>query len=297
MLLLAVVFSSLLFQTERQITADINLVSLKTSNLNAFVRNLDEDVERGLFIAAFRALLAADNHISDTNSFLTNSESSLKEAMVNGTIDGLPASMMTQSTLPEWLSRIRTEAIRVGILVNFSDFDIGFNQSSAWAVNFFTNVSYNVTDRSSTATFRRSQFVTTAVNIQGLKDPVHTIFTNGQILRVINETPYEDDYVSGVNTLNLQAHINDLYYAVSSGPSYLMRLEGDLSNSTLGIESIVRLPDLQAQGIPVFERSSVDYIYFSNATPQIFIINNTFEDWFRLDGAHLEKYQVESITE
>ena len=75
-----------------------------------------------------------------------------------------------------------------------------------------------------------------------------------------------------------------------------MRFEGNFGNSPFGIESIVRLPDLQEQELPVFERSAVDYLYFSNLTPSISIINNTFEDWFRLDDAHLEKYQVEDLA-
>ena len=106
----------------------------------------------------------------------------------------------------------------------------------------------------------------------------------------------EGNYVTGTDTTNFKRHIDGLYYANSSaGPSFLMRLEGNLSNSSTGIESIVRLPDLQVQGIPVYERSSVDYIYFGNATPTIYIINNTYESWLRLDDGHLDKYQASSL--
>jgi hypothetical protein len=45
----------------------------------------------------------------------------------------------------------------------------------------------------------------------------------------------------------------------------------------------------------IYERSSIDYIYFGNTSPTIYKINNTFEDWFRLDAAHLGKYQVTQL--
>lgn len=297
LLLLTVVFADLLFQSSYQISEENKVVSIKTASLNAFVLGLDQDIERGLFIAGFRALIAADQFISDNNRFLSNAETGLREAMLNGTIEGNSAAVMDESTLPEWLSRITSEALRVGIVVNFSYKNIDINQSNAWEVNYYADVDYNVTDLTTTGTFRRSKQVSTGVSIIELKDPVYTIFTNGQIIRAINITPYEGNYASGLNTVNLHAHINDLYYANSTGPSYLMRLEGNLGNSSVGIESIVRLPDLQEQGLPVFERSSVDYVYFSNSSPTIHTINNTFEDWFRLDDAHLDKYQVAGITE
>lgn len=299
-LLLIVVFAALFFQTSYRTGEENKVVSIKTANLNAFVRGLDQDIERGLFIAGFRALLAADRFIRDSKSFLNDSRASLREAMVNGTISGNSAAMMSQSTVTEWLSRIKAEAIKMGILVNFSFNAIDINQTSPWKVRYDANVSYNVTDLANTATFSRGKLITTEVSILELKDPLYTIFTNGKIIRAISITPYESNYTPSLNTSNLKAHINGLFYTNSTGPSYLMRLEGNLSDSPAGIpagiEGIVRLPDLQEQGLPVFERSSVDYLYFGNSSAPIFIINNTFEDWFRLDDMHLNKYQAASIA-
>jgi len=296
-ILLTVFFAGLLFEISPQISEKNKVISVKTANMNQFVRGLDQDVERGLFIAGFRALLAAEQFVSDNNQFLNNVEDNLKEAMRNGSIDGNSLPMMDQSTIPEWLSRIQTEAIRLGILVNFSEEIIIVNQSSPWVVNYYVNVSYNVTDIGRTATFNRDILIDTEVSIIKLKDPIYTIFTSGRIVRSINSTPYEGNYASGLNITNLQNHINDLLYANSTGPSYLMRLEGNLNNSPMGIESIVFIPDLEDQGLPVFERTSVDYLYFANSGLPFFTINNTFESWFRLDDGHLDKYQVRDITE
>ncbi|MBI2663730.1 hypothetical protein HYX10_00105 [Candidatus Woesearchaeota archaeon] len=295
LLLLSLVFADLLFEAAPHADQADKIVRVKTATLNSFVNNLDEDIARGLFIAGFRSLIAANQHISEKNEFLDDTEGSLIEAMLNGTIEGKTAGIMDQSTLTEWTGRIRAQALTVGILVNFS-FILDINQSSPWQIDFYSNVSYNVTDTSSTASFRRNVFIESSAELAGLKDPVYTIYTQGKVLRTINITPYEGNYVSGANTENLIGHINALYYANSSGPSYLMRLEGNLNDSEFGIESIVVLPDLQEQGLPVYERSSVDYVYFGNENPEIYVINGTFEDWFRLDAEHLEKYQAEDIA-
>lgn len=296
LLLLAVIFTWLLFNTSDRVGSERDLVKFKTTNMNQFIEGFDQDIERGLYIAGFRALISAQSYVSTSKNFLNDSVASLSEAMVNGTIDGVIAHMMTGSTLIEWLNRINDAAVEVGIVVNASYASLEINQSSPWAVEFYANITYNVTDFTKTAVFRRSQIATAQVSLIGLRDPVYIVYTNGQIIRSINNTPYEGDYVSGVDTTNLKEHINQLSYTNSTGPSYLMRLEGDLGSSPAGIESIVRLPDLQSQGLPVYERSSIDYIYFDNTTPTIYIINNTFEDWFRLDTNHLDKYQVAAIA-
>lgn len=295
-LLLSIVFTALLFQNRYTFSEKNKIVNVKTTTLNAFVTNLDADVARGLFIAGFRSVIAAEQVISDSKNFLNDSKANLLEAVMNGTINSEPAPIMVQSTLPEWLPRIKANAAIVGILLNFSFISLTVDQTTPWSVDYVAAISFNVTDLTGTATFFRSRNVSASVTILGFKDPLYTIFTNGKISREINITPYEGNYVSGLDTANLQAHINGLYYTTSTGPNFLMRLEGKLTDSITGIESIVRLPDLQAQGIPVFERSSVDYVYFGNSTPPIYIINNTFEDWFRLDDAHLSAYQASSLA-
>ena len=296
-LLLAVIFSDLLFESSFQLSDKNKVIGVKTDSLNAFVKGLDQDIERGLFIAGFRALIASEQLIRSSESFLNDSKANIEEAITNGSIEGNPVAMMDQSTISEWVARINSEATRIGILFNFSLNSLEVDQTDPWNVNYYANVSYNITDFTNTASFHRNKIITTNVSIIGLKDPLYTIFTNGLISRAINMTPHEGSYASGLNTSNLQDHINGLFYANSTGPSYLMRLEGNLGDSPAGVESIVRLPDLEDQGLLVFERSSVDYIYFGSTNPIIYVINNTFEDWFRLDDAHLEKYQVAGITE
>ena len=292
LILLGVFFTSLIFQSRYSFSERNTIVSLKTSTMQNFVSGLEQDAKKGLFIAGFRAVMGAEEVIYSTNSFLNDSKAGLLEAVMDGTMDGMAVSTMANSTLPDWLARMNGESAKLGIVLNFSFDKITVDQPSPWRVDFLMKYSFNVTDSTSTAVFYKKTNTTASISIIGFDDPLYTIFTNNLIIRVINTTPYEGNYVSGDDTSNLISHINGLYYTNSSGPSFLMRLEGNLGNSSVGIESIVRLPDLEAQGLTVYDRSSVDYIYFGNTTPTIYAINNTYEGWFRLDEAHLNNYQV-----
>lgn len=292
LILLSVLFTALIFQSRYNFSERSKVVSLKASSMQDFVSGLEQDTRRGLYIAGFRAVLGAEEAIFNTDHFLNESKAGILEAIISGTVQGMVISTMNQSTLPEWLARMQAEAGKLGIVLNFSFNKVTVDQLSPWLVDFVAEYSFNVTDVTSTATFYKSGSAAASVSIVGFADPLYTIFTGNKITRTINSTPYEGNYVSGADTTNLINHINGLYYTNSSGPSFLMRLEGNLSDSSVGIESIVRLPDLEAQGLVVYDRSSVDYIYFGNTTPIIYAINQTFENWFRLDDAHLDKYQV-----
>ena len=294
LILISVFFASLIFQNRYNFNEHDKIVSLKTSSLQNFVSGLEQDTKKGLFIAGFRAVLGAEEAVFNADAFLNDSKSGILEAVMNGTVNSGVVSTMNKSTLPEWLSRMQAEAAKLGIIINLTIGQVAVGQSSPWRVDFVENYSYNLTDTSGTAFFYKSTSATASVSILGFTDPLYTIMTGNKISRTINVTPYEGNYATGTDTTNLKNHISGLYYANSSGPSFLMRLEGNLSSSPVGagIESIVRLPDLRDQGLPVYDRSSVDYIYFSNSTPAIYTINQTFEDWFRLDEDHLDKYQV-----
>ena len=295
LILLGVLFVSLIFQNRYSFSDRDRVVSLKTLAMQNFASGLEQDAKKGLFIAGFRAVLGAEEVIFKTDDFINDSKAALLEAVMNGTVDGMALSAMNQSTLPEWLARMNVETAKLGIVLNFSIDTLAVEQSSPWSVDFLMAYSFNVTDTASTAAFYKKVNTTASVSIVGFDDPLYTIFTDNRIIRAINATPYEGNYASGTDTSNLISHIDSWYYTNSSGPSFLMRLEGNLSDSSVGIESIVRLPDLEAQGMTVYERSGIDYIYFGNTTPTIYAINSTYENWFRLDAAHLNKYQVDGL--
>ena len=79
-----------------------------------------------------------------------------------------------------------------------------------------------------------------------------------------------------------------------------MRLEGNFSNSTNGIESLVNLNKFIVQGFGTDDRSAVDYLYFSDIvhnTHRVSQFSDTTEySWFRLDDVGLTIYECDGLA-
>ena len=89
------------------------------------------------------------------------------------------------------------------------------------------------------------------------------------------------------------------YRAYSSAPSFLMRLEGNLSSSSYGIETLVNTNELSFLELTVYDRSSVDYIYFGSQSTTDYKIHNITDVYmpgFRLDDDHVDEYNVGNFT-
>jgi len=259
--------------------------------MNNFVKDVEKDLDRELKISGFRALLGMQEYVASKGSFLNNSREALKSALANGTIETESLSIMQDSSLEDWTEKVRAMASNVNIDLNVTVNSLDIHHTSCWALEVDINVTFLVADRADVASWKFSKVYSVELSILSLEDPLYTISTYNRVVHQINITPYEGSYVSGTDTTNLMEHTTKGFYANSTGPSFLMRFEGNLSNSTFGIESLVYVPYLETQGIPVKQKSVVDYIYFSNESPTFHRINNTPE-WFYLDDEHLEKYQI-----
>ena len=143
------------------------------------------------------------------------------------------------------------------------------------------------------------------VSIVGFEDPLYVVNSKGRVTNAIMQTNITQFVVNG-NVENLLKHMNKSYYiAHNDSPNFLMRLEGNLGNSSNGIESLVNLEKFQQQGLAIKDRSIVDYIYFGTKSTTNFRVNATPE-WFKIDGTlpapgpakgeHLDVYQVRNIT-
>jgi hypothetical protein len=173
-------------------------------------------------------------------------------------------------------------------------------QKNPWAANIDINVTLNAEDVKKTASWQRPLYITTNISIQGFEDPLYVINSYGRVTNTIIKTNITN-FVSGEDTTKLKKHTNNSYYIESStAPSFLMRLEGNLSNSVYGIESLVNLEEFQEQEVPIKSRSVVDYIYFGTQSIDDCKIKN-MPSWFMLDKDdppnHVNIYQCECVEE
>lgn len=258
--------------------------------LNNYIKNLERDIERGLYISSFRALYALTEEIASSGEFLNNTESDFYSAVMNGTINNKPFFILQDSTLQAWIAKVESEGNKLHINTRIEVNGIRLYQKNPWLVTFGANITLNISDNAETASWLRTTYVETNINITGFEDPLYIVNGLGRLTNPINQSPYDGNFIDGINVSNLMNHVGNSYYiAHNLSPDFLMRFEGNLSNSSYGIESMVNLPKFTAQGIPVTQRSIVDSVYWSEDNPTIYRINNT-PSWFRVDVEHLNRY-------
>ncbi|HJX05667.1 MAG TPA: hypothetical protein VJ461_03080, partial [Candidatus Nanoarchaeia archaeon] len=172
---------------------------------------------------------------------------------------------------------------------------------SPWSVSVIATTIVNITDRKGTARWEFTRDYNTTVSLINIRDPVYSVATYGRVpntIRITNVTDYIYDATN--DTAELIRHINYSYYTNNTlAPSFLMRLEGNFSNSTYGIESIVFIPELIDQNVNYSDsRSIIDYVLFTNLTgyeARVCNVDN-MPSWFTIDTNHTAAYEVNKLS-
>lgn len=294
--LITITIFSLTIYTQYGLRDKVMVTETRIYSMNNFMDDVEKDMERGLYISGFRALMSMEQYITDRGVFLYDTNSCFEEAFLNGTINNSQMGLMNESTFINWTQRIKEQAIKLDIITDFSINKVIIYQEGPWAVSIAANITLNIEDVKKTASWQRPLYITTNINIQDFEDPLYVINSYGRITNTIIKTTITDFIVNN-DTTNLKTHVNNSYYIESNtAPSFLMRLEGNLSDSAYGIESLVNLEKFQAQEVPIKSRSVVDYIYFGDQTTINWNIKN-MPSWFKLDEEHLATYECEDLIE
>jgi hypothetical protein len=288
----ALIVLSFGISTSYRLRDKMYVVETRINSINGFINDVEKDLDRGMYIAGYRSLLALGEYITTNGIFLEDVNLYFKEALLEGTVNGSYMNVITNSSFKDWTSKIETEARKIGIIINFTIENVTIYQVNPWYVSVDLNISFNVSDEKRTASWERNDYLTTTIDIEGLEDPLYPLNTYGRVFNTITKSS-----VTQFNITYLKEHLNNSYYIASSlAPSFLMRLQNDLSSSPYGIESLVNLNKLAQQEVPTYYKSNVDYIYFGDLSVNSCIVNETVYDpdfnWFRLDSPHLNIYNV-----
>jgi len=272
------------------------VVETRINSINDFVNDVEKDIDRGLYIASFRSILALEEYMTTNGLFLEDVNSDFKEALLNGTVNNTYMNVITNSSFKDWISKIEKEAIKIGIIINFTIENVKIYQINPWYVSVDLNISFNLSDEKRTSSWKKNKYLTTKINIEGFEDTLYPLNTYGRVFNIITKAP-----VTKFNLTYLKEHLNNSHYIASSlAPSFLMRLQNNLSSSPYGIESLVNLNKLAQQDVITYDESNVDYIYFGELAISSCIVNETVNDpnfnWFRLDSPHLSIYDVNCLS-
>lgn len=276
----------------------------RVKTMEGFLKDVERDSERAAHIAGFRSLIAMEQKVATSGVPLSNPAQVFRESFVNGTINGTVYQIMDNSTFNQYLSRVQDTAAAQGIICNMSVINITLWQTDAWHLRVNYTLDIQLSDVRHVASWRTNRTFIGQVPIADIRDPLFSMNTYGRVQRTIRP----DDGVVFVNTTGnrndtsgLVHHYNDsLYIAAGRGPSILMRFANDSSDSIYGIESLVDVEELTAQGIVVDNRASVvDYLYFNKTIATICNINNittALPVSIKLDAAHKDIYQINLLN-
>lgn len=295
LILILIIFT----ENEYRLSNKMSVIEIRVETINDFIKSVEKDLNRGLYITSFRALLGIQSYISANGTFLNDTNAQFKELLLNGTIENQKIEAIENFTFTNWTGRIKDEAEKIDISANFSIINLTIYQQDPWSVTVDSLLILDVRDKRGIARWIRNENIKIKLDIQGFEDPLYTINSFNRVINIIKKANETDFSV----TSNLINHINNSYYIESNtGPDFLMRLEGKTSNSTYGIESLVNIVKFSNQELPTYEKSSVDYLYFQSSTAANCVVNETYQQlsWFRLDNGaepynHLDNYKVNCL--
>ncbi len=300
---IVVLFSiSLLFflNTSKQFTESKEVVKSRIHTMDTFIENLNNDIEKAMYIAAYRGLIAMEEEISTQGAYFNDSGKVFKEAFYNGTIDGENKTVLNSSSFSDYLQSVNITADEIGVNLNINVENISLYHKDPWHVTVKIEFLIHLQDRRGLASWEFTKVKETQVPVTNLRDPVYTVGSNGKFPNVIektNITRFINDTNNANDTTNLMLHTNNSFYIQSDqAPSYAMRLEGNFNSSPNGIESLVDIDELQSQGLSVkTDRSIVDHVYFQNNVSGYNLCDNVINTptWFKIDENHTETYEID----
>ncbi|MCX6815973.1 MAG: hypothetical protein NT120_03930 [Candidatus Aenigmarchaeota archaeon] len=259
----------------------------------SFSTSIDSDLPRASYIISKRAVDSAVVHVDTTGVPLDDAEVRLKELMTNGTLYGNLSTL--DFTFNSWIIQLKQKGQSFGFNTSARLASLSIVPSDNYNLLVSVQLIVNVTDKTGTMRLDRLYGGSSVIPIGDFIDPLYTLKTNGIIKRTIT---IPNITVFGQQNLDY-AVAKKFYMRSTSGPSFLDRLEGRLTIgpkyqgiTNIGLETIVNLPELQANGLPVKQdQSAVDYLYFDTAMQSGTPVNSSYS-WLRLDAEHKVKFGV-----
>jgi hypothetical protein len=231
-------------------------------------------------------MMANDNFI---NNLGTNLNNAFMEVFSSGTINSQQMAIMENNTFLNWTKKMKVEANKTDISLDFIINNVAISQASPWLVDISVDLKIDLKDKKSTASWDIDKVYTKRMNITGFVDPLYLVNNDGLVNNTIRKTP-----VSSFST-GLGTHLLNSYYIEhTDAPSYLMRFENNLGSSPYGIESLVNSQKRVDKGLPALDRSAVDFIYFGTGITTNCKIQgmDISYPWFKLDSSHLSFYSA-----
>lgn len=289
----------------------------RIEQINLFIDDMERDMERALYVTSFRAFLGADEYIHKYMKYIDDVNSRLPELILHGTINGELLNATNSSTFTDWTNRITNLSKSLNIEVEFKNIEIEVKQDDPWKINVSLSADASISDFENVIGWNLSVKKSTLIDIgsANFPDPIYFVESldnvgndSNPLLNRIQRSPYDrlwinetmNPFPTNINVDNLLNHtLGQFYWNNTRAPSYLMRLQGNFSNSTYGIESFVNV--INNSNIWEFSDAGeatcvVDYQFFSTGCVGDKHRVQNMNNRFYLDWDHLRDYGMTTIN-
>jgi hypothetical protein len=262
-------------------------VQERVTTMNNYLFSLEKDMQRQLYISGFRAVFVIEKEITETGLFVPDASQAINELFFNGTINSKPQDIMAGATFGDIQNSILTNSEKINTIANLSSPSIEISQIDPWNIHLVLSLNLKLSDKENLASWDKTETIEAFIPIENFEDPLYALNTNSLVTNNITRTPYATFDIS-----NLTIHAQNSYYKASAkAPSFLERLEGKTSANENGVESFVNLQKISSQGLPIKEKSCIDYIYFSSNNPSASHVSG-MPSWFMIDDEHKPDYNL-----
>ena len=307
-----------IFTPQSEVSYKKNSEAIKTRIfvIDNYVLELESNyLEVALRAASYKTILSLVYYVNQTRAPISNLDKSFYEVVRTGNISNpLPVpidsitgkKIMKSNYLMNFTDKIAEtseDALNVNTSIRINNASI--TQVSPWELKSILDV--NITVQSNEGEWKRNNvIVTTSFSIEEVPDPYYLLNLNGGYSNKVKRSSMEFDEW---NLTYVREHLRNgtyVHWKDSQAPSFLMRLSGDMSNSTCcGIESLVNPNRLT---VPDVQESYVDYQFWTSTVDdckEIYNITNPNSPatekglwdefpFFKLDLDHTALYNITS---
>jgi hypothetical protein len=174
----------------------------RVNSMLNFYNSIILDGGKALEIISTRAISSAINYVIINGIGLQEANETIKELILNGTINGTQQDLMQDSTIIDWKNKM----VSLGNLQGFNA-DINFSKIlvkpyDSWNILVSAEMKIHISDKNGVANLTKSAVVNQLVNIENFEDPIYVLYTYGKTTNFIVKSPYIGNYTKNLISAN-----------------------------------------------------------------------------------------------
>ncbi len=176
--------------------AGLRAVDTRVSSMLDFYKSVLSDGGKAIGIITTRALSASVNYVVTNGVGLQSANDTIRELIVNGTINGTSQALMQSSTIIDWKGKMEAIGNGEGFTTNITFMNVRVAPYDSWDINVSMDVYVNMSDSKGVANITKSATVSQLVGIAGFEDPAYPLTTYARARNTVTKSPYIGNYTT-----------------------------------------------------------------------------------------------------